>query len=199
MNAGLVGSAIAMFAVTNVDDILLLSLYFGQAKGRSDQEVRIVVGQYVGFGGILVVSIVGAYGASLLSGDVVAYLGLVPLLLGVRAAVEVWRGRGRPAEDVDGAEPDGPTVHHLAAITFANGGDNIGVYIPVFASVGAGGIAVYTVAFLIGVAIWCAAGRFLATRPPVARLLNRWGQIILPVVLIAIGAILLVHGGAFGL
>ena len=68
-----------------------------------------------------------------------------------------------------------------------------------FASVGAGGIAVYTVAFLIGVAIWCAAGRFLATRPPVARLLSRWGQIILPVVLIAIGAILLVHGGAFGL
>ena len=130
MNAGLVGSAIAMFAVTNIDDILLLSLYFGQAKGRGVQELRIVVGQYVGFGGILAVSIVGAYGASLLSGDVVAYLGLVPLLLGVRAAVEVWRGRDRPAEDVDGAEPDGPTIHHVAAITFANGGDNIGVYLP---------------------------------------------------------------------
>ena len=199
MNAGLVGSAIAMFAVTNIDDILLLSLYFGQAKGRTDQELQIVLGQYVGFVGILAVSVVGAYGASLLSGDVVAYLGLVPLLLGVRAAIDVWRSRDRPAERVQEVEPNGPTIHHVGAITFANGGDNIGVYIPVFAAVGAGGIAIYTAVFLVGVAIWCAAGRFLATRPPVARLLNRWGHIILPVVLIAIGVILLVHGGAFGL
>jgi cadmium resistance protein CadD (predicted permease) len=57
----------------------------------------------------------------------------------------------------------------------------------------------YVVVFLILVAVWCAAGRFFATRPPVARTLARWGHIILPVVLIGIGLIILIEGGAFGL
>ncbi|GAB3398409.1 hypothetical protein GCM10027360_94470 [Amycolatopsis echigonensis] len=87
----------------------------------------------------------------------------------------------------------------VAAVTFANGGDNIGVYIPVFAVAGSGGLAVYAVVFLVLVAVWCAAGRFFATRPVVARALSRWGHVVLPVVLIAIGLLILIGGGAFGL
>ena len=62
-----------------------------------------------------------------------------------------------------------------AGVTFANGGDNIGVYVPVFATAGIGGIAVYAVVFLLLVAVWVAAGRFFATRPAVARAVARWG------------------------
>ena len=39
----------------------------------------------------------------------------------------------------------------------------------------------------------------LATRPPIARALSRWGHILLPLVLIAFGIIIRVGGGAFGL
>ena len=53
--------------------------------------------------------------------------------------------------------------------------------------------------FLVLVAVWCALGRFLATRRPVARALSRWGHVMLPVVLIGIGLAILVCGGAFGL
>lgn len=199
MDLALVGQAIGMFVVTNIDDILLLSLYFGQAKGRREVETRIVLGQYLGFGAILAVSIVGALGATLLSEEVVAYLGLVPLALGVKAAVALWRTRGQGEDESVVDKPGGPTTHTVAAVTFANGGDNIAVYIPVFAAARDGGVGVYAVVFLLMVAVWCAAGHFLATRPPVARLLDRWGHIILPIVLIAIGVLLLVHGGAFGL
>ena len=57
----------------------------------------------------------------------------------------------------------------------------------------------YAVAFLLLVAVWCAAGWFFACRPLVAKALSRWGHLILPEVLIAIGLVILINGGAFGL
>jgi cadmium resistance protein CadD (predicted permease) len=76
----------------------------------------------------------------------------------------------------------------VAAVTFANGGDNIGVYVPVFATTG---ITKYVIVFLVLVAVWCAAGHSFATRPAVARALSRWGHVVLPVVLIGIGVLIL--------
>ena len=87
----------------------------------------------------------------------------------------------------------------VAFVTFANGGDNIGVYVPVFATAGLGGMAAYLTVFLVLVAIWCLAGRYLATRQVVAKILARWGHIVLPAVLIAIGLLILIEGGAFAL
>ena len=84
-------------------------------------------------------------------------------------------------------------------MTLANGGDNIGVYVPVFAATGLGALITYVVTFLVLVAVWCGAGWSFASRPVVARVLTRWGHLMLPVVLIVIGLIILIEGGAFGL
>jgi len=196
----LLGQAAGMFAVTNIDDLLLLAVYFGQVAGHRAAAWRIVLGQYAGFLAILVASVLGALGAGLLPEAVIPYLGLLPLLLGIRAGWRVWRERHDPDGDRPGepAGPAGPGIWQVAAVTFANGGDNIGVYVPVFAVAGAGGMAVYATVFLIGVAVWCAAGWLLATRPLIARALSRWGHLVLPVVLIAIGLVILIEGGAVG-
>jgi len=50
----------------------------------------VVVGQYLGFGAILLASVVGALGAGLLPDELIPYLGLLPLLLGLRAAWQAW-------------------------------------------------------------------------------------------------------------
>ncbi|HEY4991358.1 MAG TPA: cadmium resistance transporter, partial [Nakamurella sp.] len=92
MGLGLVGQAVGMFAVTNIDDLLVLALFFGQAAGHQGAVRRVVTGQYLGFGVILAASILGAYGASLLPSAVLPYLGLAPLALGLRAAWMGWRG-----------------------------------------------------------------------------------------------------------
>jgi cadmium resistance protein CadD (predicted permease) len=198
VDPGIVGRAAAMFAVTNVDDLLVLALFFGQAAGRPGAAARVVAGQYLGFGALLAASVLGAFGAGLLPATAVPYLGLVPLLLGVRAAVRAWRERGGGGDD--GLPADrGPAVLAVAAVTVANGGDNIGVYVPVFATAGPAGLTVHCAVFLVLVAVWCALGRFLATRAPVARALSRWGHVLLPVVLVGIGLLVLVEGGAFGL
>jgi cadmium resistance protein CadD (predicted permease) len=189
--------AVAVFVVTNVDDLLLLALFFARAGARRSAVWRVVGGQYLGFAAILAVTVVGALGAGLLPAPVVAYLGLVPLALGLRAA---WRVRQESADDAGpDAEPDEPTVTAVAAVTIANGGDNIGVYVPLLSTAGARGIVAYGAVFLALTGVWCVAGRLLATRRPVARALARHGRLVLPVVLIALGVVILVQGGAFGL
>jgi cadmium resistance protein CadD (predicted permease) len=198
----LIGQAIGLFAVTNIDDILMLALFFGQAIDRNGF-LRITIGQYLGFAGILIASILGALGATLLPQTAIPYLGLVPLALGLRAACTVWHERRRSDAGQDTARgPEhatGPGILTVAAVTLSNGGDNIGVYVPIFATTGVTGLVTYVTVFLALVAVWCAAGLAFASRPLVARALSRWPHILLPVVLISIGLIILIEGHAFGM
>jgi cadmium resistance protein CadD (predicted permease) len=186
-----------MFAVTNIDDMLILALFFGRAAGHDHAPRQVVLGQYLGFTFILTVSVAGALGATLLPESAIAYLGLLPIALGVRAGVRVWQHRANVDEERE--TRDLPSVGSVATVTFSNGGDNIGVYVPVFAAAGVGGLSVYVAVFFVMVGVWCFLGHYLATRPIIARALSRWGHIILPVVLIAIGTLILIEGGAFGL
>lgn len=198
VNLGIAGQAAGLFAVTNVDDLLVLALFFARGAGRRSAAARVVAGQYLGFLAILAVAVAAAFGAALLPAAAVPYLGLLPLALGVKAGWQAWRGR-HGEEDAPDRAGGGPGALEVAAVTFANGGDNIGVYVPVFATSGHGGMIVYVAVFLVLVAVWCAAGRFLATRPVIARALGRWGHVLLPVVLIGLGLVILADGGAFGL
>ncbi|MFJ8016094.1 cadmium resistance transporter [Streptomyces sp. NPDC096339] len=201
MDLGIIGQAAGLFAVTNIDDILVLALFFAQGAGHPGSTRRIVLGQYLGFAAILAVAVAAAFGATFLPESAIPYLGLLPLALGLKAAWQAWKDHRGGGTDEEEAQPEegGPNSLEVAAVTIANGGDNIGVYVPVFATAGSGGMAVYAVVFLALVAVWCFAGRYFATRPVIARALARWGHVLLPLVLITIGLLILVEGGAFGL
>ncbi|GIE78927.1 cadmium transporter [Actinoplanes philippinensis] len=194
MDPGLIGQAAGLFAVTNIDDIVILALFFAQGAGKPHTTRTIGAGQYLGFAGILAVAVAAAVGATFLPGRAIPLLGLLPLALGVKAAVQAWRRRHDDDDDDSPGGDGGPGVLTVAAVTFANGGDNIGVYVPVFATSGAAGMTVFVAVFLLLVAVWVAAGRFFATRPVVARALSRWGHVLLPVVLIGIGLLILAEG-----
>src|SRR3954453_2250231 len=137
MDVGLIGQAAGLFAVTNIDDLVVLAGFFGQTAGRAGA-LRVVAGQYLGFAGILAATVVGALGAGLLPESAIPYLGLVPLFLGLRAGWTAWRHRRDRMDDVDDVDDEvadpvaaaGPGVLAVAGVTFAGGGDNIGVYVP---------------------------------------------------------------------
>jgi hypothetical protein len=95
---------------------------------------------------------------------VIPYLGLLPLALGIRVAWRAWRERRDTADEEPAAViGNGPSFLAVATVTFANGGDNIGVYVSFSANAGAGGLIVFAAAFLVLVAVWCLLGRFFAT------------------------------------
>lgn len=191
--------AIGLFIATNIDDIIVLSLFFARGAGRSGTTAKIIAGQYLGFGAILATAVIVALGArSFLPESFIPYFGLIPLALGLRAAWQSWRGQD---DDDDDEQATGKpiSVMTVAAVTFANGGDNIGVYVPIFVTVGAVGIIAYSGVFLLLVAGLVLAARYVATRKPIAATLERWEHVLFPLVLIGLGIFILVEGGAFGL
>ena len=189
--------AVGLFLVTNIDDIIVLSLFFARGAGQRRTTSKIVAGQYLGFGGILLASLAVTFGAGLFLPDgAIPYFGLIPLALGVYAAWQVWSNGD---DDNDGVAEKPLSALTVAAITFANGGDNIGVYVPVFLAVGTGAIIAYCVVFLCLVLVLVLVAKFVATRKPIAEVLERWEHILFPLVLIVLGLVILIEGGAFGL
>lgn len=191
--------AIGLFIATNIDDIIVLSLFFARGAGRSGTTAKIIAGQYLGFGAILAAAIILALGArGFLPESFIPYFGLIPLALGLRAAWQSWRGQD---DDDDDEQATGKpiSVMTVAAVTFANGGDNIGVYVPIFITVGAVGIIAYSGVFLLLVVGLVLVARYVATRKTIAAILERWEHVLFPLVLISLGTFILVEGGAFGL
>lgn len=184
----LVLAATLAFVSTNVDDLFVLLVLHGQRM----RPASIVVGQYVGFGAIVAVSLVVAAGALLLRPEWVGFLGLAPIAVGVKMLLAA-RGRdrepARPASAARGALA-------VAAVTFANGGDNVAVYVPLFARRGWGETAAILAVFAVMVGVWCLLAGRLARMPLVAPVLDRWGHRIAPMVLMALGVYLFVSEGA---
>lgn len=190
--------AVGLFIATNIDDIIVLSLFFARGAGQAGTTLRIMAGQYLGFAGILAATTLVALGAdAFLPTEAIPYFGLIPLTLGLWAAWQAWQGD----DDDDDAKVSGKNVSALivAGVTFANGGDNIGVYVPVFLNVDTVTVIIYCVVFLILVAGLVLLAKFVATRPPIAEVLERWEDVLFPIVLIGLGIFILVSGGAFGL
>lgn len=192
--------AIGLFVATNIDDIIVLSLFYARGAGQRGTTRKILLGQYLGFGGILLAAVVISLGArSFLPEDALPYFGLIPLALGLYAAWRAWRNRGDDDDDEAKVADKQVGVLTVAAVTFANGGDNIGVYVPVFATASTTAIIAYCLVFLALVGLLVLAAKCVATRRPIAEILERWEHILFPLVLIGLGIVILLEGGAFGL
>lgn len=77
----------------------------------------------INFATILVVTVAAAFGETFLPEDAIPYLGLLPLMLGIKATVQARKHRRDSNKD----EKEGcPRVLEVAAVTFTNGGDHIG-------------------------------------------------------------------------
>jgi hypothetical protein len=116
VGVGTIGQAVGLFAVTNVDDIVVLALFFAQGTGRPGAVRAIAIGQYLGFALIMAVAVAAGFGATFLPADAIPYLGLLPLALGITAALQARHvdlstfppAAGRTPRDRDGSGPVGP-------------------------------------------------------------------------------------------
>lgn len=177
--------AVVVFVGTNVDDIVLLSVLFADPNLRPRS---IVAGQFLGMGVLVVVSVAAASLAVAVPPRWTSLLGVVPLLLGISKGVDALRSRG--TDDDDPATPDelarGSQVLAVVGITVANGGDNLGVYIPLFAAERRA-IVVYAAVFAILTAAWCVLGFKLVNNRAFGSKLRRYGHVVLPIVLVLLG------------
>nr|MBP8949669.1 cadmium resistance transporter [Promineifilum sp.] len=81
----------------------------------------------------------------------------------------------------------------VAGVTLANGGDNIGVYVPLFAARPAAQTALLLATFAVLLVVWTFAGYALARRSALAGRLRQVSAAVMPWVLIGLGVTILVE------
>lgn len=183
----LIGVAMAVFAATNVDDLFLLAAFFADPSLRTRS---VVEGQFLGIGVLVAISAAAALVALTVPEGYPALLGIVPLALGLRSLVALRR-----KDSDDGEQPDSAEVARrgarsqvatVAGVTIANGGDNLGVYIPLFARE-PGHILIHASVFAVMTTLWCFVGFRLIQNRVVGACARRYGRLALSVVLIGLG------------
>jgi len=175
--AAVVPASVTTFAATNIDDIVLLTFFFA----RRVPTRNIVAGQYLGFLAIILLSCAGLLATLAIPHQWTRALGLVPLALGLKHLVLLFRPNG-----TEETQADRQSLISIALITLSNGADNVAVYIPFF-SVNRRYLSLILTSYASLVALWCMIGKWLGNHPMILNAVNRAGTILVPFVFIALG------------
>jgi cadmium resistance transport/sequestration family protein len=188
-------TSILTFASTNIDDIFVLILFFATGRFKSPQ---IFAGQYLGILFLVFVGLIGSMVGNFVDLRYIGLFGLFPIYLGVKQFYELAREE-EPLDQNEKLNSKGNGIMAVALVTIANGGDNIGVYIPLLATFSKTEKIVLFVVFSCMVFLWCFLARYLAKHPMLANSLSKYAHIIMPVVLILLGIFILAESKTYTL
>lgn len=185
-------SAIVVFVSTSIDDLVLLILFHSQARTRA-QRLSILAGQIGGIGILVGISLLGSYLASrMLEGWVIGLLGLIPIALGIKAMM----GKDEEKNESAGEGRKG-LLATVTLVTIASGGDNLGIYIPWFATLDESSLLITMLVFLVLILLFWALGYLLANQSHIKNLLSRFSAVLVPVVFLLLGLVILSENGTF--
>ena len=178
-------TSIIAYISTNIDDIFVLMILLSQVQGAAKR--RLITGHFLGVGLLTLISMLGALGLQHLPVKYTGFLGIVPILLGIRACFD------RDDDEHTGAA--NPGILGMALITLGNGADNIGVYMPLFTGFSA--IERYLAAgiFVLLTAVWVGLAHRLATVPKIQAIISKYKAILIPLVFIALGIFIILDSG----
>ena len=188
---GTVALATGVFAATNIDDIFVLLAMFSDPRYNPRQ---ITAGQYLGMAALFGASLVGSLASFVMQPAYIGLLGLAPILIGTVKLL-----RRRQADYPETNTSSSSNVLSVAVITAANGGDNLGIYTPMFAIRSAADIAMFAGVFAVMTAVWLGFAHWLTRHPKLGPPIRDYGQRAVPFVLIGLGVYVLIKAGSFSL
>lgn len=196
----LIGIGAAAFVATNIDDIVVLMVFFSSSVYQAR---HIVIGQYLGIGSLIAISALGSLLALVVPPYVIGLMGLVPIAIATKELIEKRNNKKKPEEEeeeiiskgklLQQSNNKGYNQHYfsfisVAVVTISNGGDNIGIYTPLFATYNSSlEVITLTSLFMAMTAFWCVIGYYLVKHPLLKKRMWRFGHVILPFVLIGLG------------
>jgi cadmium resistance protein CadD (predicted permease) len=185
----LLALAITLFASTNIDDLVVLIGFFADRRFRTRD---IVAGQFAGVAALFLVSATGSLLSLVIPKTYLGLLGILPIVIGIRKLSDLRQDASAPETSSQGS------VAGVTLVTIANGGDNIGIYIPAFAIHSAAEIGVIAIVFVAMTALWCMLAHWMVNHRRFGAPLRRYGHIFAPVVLIGLGIVIIYKAGAIG-
>jgi len=182
-------TAILSFISTEIDNILVMVILF--ANGDKVKKSHVIIGQYLSLGILTAISIMGAFGLTFLPQRYVGLLGLIPIFLGIREYLNYKKERLTPAFRENGKITK-QGILSVTLIALVNGADNIGIYIPIFASYTAGQLVGVIAIFTVMMALWCLLAELVTKSPRIKTPLQKYRHIIVPIVFIVLGAFVII-------
>src|SRR5215204_3979104 len=188
---GLVAIGVGAFAATNIDDIFVLMIFF---SSLTFPVRHVVIGQYLGIGLLIVISALGSLITLVVPIYIIGLMGIIPIAIGIKNLAEIRKKDDSYSRQVVQNKKNKSYLSFLAVagVTFSNGGDNIGVYIPLFSKYNTlSQITALTAVFITMTAVWCIVAYYFVNHPLVASRIRYTGNVILPFVLIGLGIYIL--------
>lgn len=190
-------SAIGVYISTSIDYLIILIILFAQLS-QNKQKWHIYAGQYLGTGLLVGASLVAGYVINFVpEAWMVGLLGLIPIYLGIRFAIV---GEGEEEEEEEIIErleqsKANQLFWTVTLLTIASGGDNLGIYIPYYASLDLSQTLVALLVFAIGIIIFCELSRVLSSIPLISETIEKYQRIIVPLVFIPLGLYIMYESG----
>jgi cadmium resistance protein CadD (predicted permease) len=183
----LLGIGIGAFVASNIDDTFILIILFSTANFQARQ---VFAGQFLGIAVLIIASTLGSLMALVVPTFLTGLMGLIPIGIGVKRLFELRKETRKENVQINKKS----YLHFLtvAGITVSNGGDDIGVFTPLFAKYSSPGEVTVLITILMSMTlIWCFITYYFVNHPLVASRVKRLGNISTPFVLIGIGIYIL--------
>lgn len=190
-------SAIGVYISTSIDYLIILIILFAQLS-QNKQKWHIYAGQYLGTGLLVGASLVAAYVVNFVPEEwMVGLLGLIPIYLGIRFAIVGEDAEEEEEEIIERLEQSkaNQLFWTVTLLTIASGGDNLGIYIPYFASLDWSQTLVALLVFVIGIIIFCEISRVLSSIPLIFETIEKYERIIVPLLFILLGLYIMYENG----
>jgi cadmium resistance protein CadD (predicted permease) len=191
----LVAVGTAAFVSTNLDDLFILLVFFATPRFPSSQ---IVLGQYIGMGSLIGVSLAGSLITLVLPRNLIGLIGLFPIAIGIKELLESHRNGDEEDEEklakklLRSKKTRLPFLT-VAAVTFS-GGEEIGIYTTLFATNNEVGVIIILISVvMVLTAFWCFLANYLVKHSFLANVFRSVGSRVLPYVLIGLGIYILVE------
>lgn len=198
-------TGITAFSATNIDDIVILTLLFSQIN-QTFRSRHIFAGQYLGFGLLVIASLPGFFGGLIVPQSWIRLLGWMPIIIGFNSLLKQEGDSSQElAAETEQSSPAAitsilsPQTYNVAAIAFANGSDNISIYVPLFANSELDNLLVIIGVFFTLVGVWCYAAYKITNIPTIAQVLTDYGNTFVPCILIGLGVFIIMENGIFTL
>lgn len=176
------------YAATNLDNLILL---VGWLLGAQCSVGRIFAGYMLGMSMILVVSgLIGLVGY-VVPAEYLGYLGAIPIALGLKMLVDLWRRRERKTGGTSSPAMQNVAVGGIVLTTLSNGVDSVLVFAPLLADSLLNVDLTIAIAFMIMVCLWFELAKYATTHAKRVKVLSTAGEWVAPIVMILVGLYIL--------
>lgn len=192
-------SAIVSYIATSIDYIVILVVLFAQMKKRKNGVRDIVLGQYLGFTILIVISLLAAFGLAFIPQQWIGLLGLIPIFIGLKVLFEKDEGDEEDEEILESTNRFSSFILSVTVIMLAAGGDNLGVYIPYFTVLNTIELIVTIVIYYIAAAVLLYLCQRVSAVKGISETVEKYEKIIVPIVFLALGIMIMSENGTFSM